>query len=148
MTATTPEKTPSLTRRSGVGRVLIAVYAILALAALGRSGFQLATKFNDAPFAYVLSAVAAVVYVVATISLIAPGRVWTRVAWITISFELAGVLVVGFLSVFVPTLFQHHTVWSIYGIDYVFLPLVMPILGLLWLRRTRAANASSLEGNQ
>jgi len=148
MTATTPEKTPSLTRRSGVGRVLIAVYAILALAALGRSGFQLATKFNDAPFAYVLSAVAAVVYVVATISLIAPGRVWTRVAWITISFELAGVLVVGFLSVFVPTLFQHHTVWSIYGIDYVFLPLVMPILGLLWLRRTRAATASSLEGNQ
>ncbi len=148
MTATTPEKTPSLTRRSGVGRVLIAVYAILALAALGRSGFQLATKFNDAPFAYVLSAVAAVVYVVATISLIAPGRVWTRVAWITISFELAGVLVVGFLSVFVPTLFQHHTVWSIYGIDYVFLPLVMPILGLLWLRRTRAAKASSLGGNQ
>lgn len=146
MTASTPVKTPTPTRRSGVGRVLVAVYAILALAALGRSGFQLATKFSDAPLAYSLSAVAAVVYVIATISLIAPGRFWARVAWITISFELAGVLIVGFLSVFVPNLFQHHTVWSIYGIDYVFLPLVMPILGLLWLRRTRAANAAP-EGN-
>ena len=148
MTATTPVKTPPNTRRSGVGRVLIAVYAILALAALGRSGFQLATKFSDAPLAYSLSAVAAVVYVVATISLIAPGRFWSRVAWVTISFELAGVLIVGFLSVFVPNLFQHHTVWSIYGIDYVFLPLIMPILGLLWLRRTRVANASTPGENQ
>lgn len=145
MTATQPPTAPVLARRPGVGRVLIAVYAVLALAALGRSGFQLATKFNDAPFAYVLSAVAAVVYVVATISLIAPGRIWARVAWVTISFELAGVLIVGCLSVFIPTLFQHHTVWSIYGIDYVFLPLVMPVLGLLWLRRTHAVHTTVSE---
>lgn len=143
MTATTPPLSPPGARWSGVGRVLIAVYAVLALAALGRSGFQLATKFDEAPVAYVLSAVAAVVYVVATISLIVPGRIWARVAWVTISFELAGVLIVGFLSVFVPTLFQHHTVWSIYGVDYVFLPLVMPILGLLWLRRARGQRTTA-----
>lgn len=133
-----PPIAPVRARRSGVGRVLIAVYAVLALAALGRSGFQLATKFNDAPFAYVLSAVAALVYVVATISLIAPRRAWARVAWVTISFELAGVLIVGFLSIFTPALFPHDTVWSVFGRGYLFLPLVMPILGLLWLRRTRA----------
>ena len=148
MTVTTPLNSPPRARRSGVGRVLIAVYAILALAALGRSGYQLATKFNDAPVAYVLSAIAAVVYVVATISLILPGRGWARVAWITISFELAGVLIVGSLSVLVPALFQHHTVWSIYGIDYVFFPLVMPAMGLLWLRRTRASERSVAEDAQ
>lgn len=143
MTATTPLPTSPSTRRSGLGRVLIAVYAILALAALGRSGFQLATKFNDAPSAYILSAVAAVVYVVATISLIAPGRVWARVAWVTISFELAGVLIVGFLSIFLPVLFPHDTVWSVFGRGYVFLPLVMPVLGLLWLRRSRAVASAA-----
>jgi hypothetical protein len=148
MTATPPPLAPPGARWTGAGRVLIAVYAVLALAALGRSGFQLATKFDEAPFAYVLSAFAALVYVVATISLIAPGRVWARVAWVTISFELAGVLIVGFLSVFVPSLFQHHTVWSIYGIDYVFLPLVMPILGLLWLRRTRGERTAVSENAQ
>ena len=136
MTATTPLHAPERNRRTGLGRVLIAVYAVLALAALGRSVFQVATKFNDAPLAYALSAVAALIYVVATVALIAPGRSWTRIAWITISIELAGVVIVGFLSILLPELFPHDTVWSAFGRGYVFLPLAMPILGLLWLRST------------
>ena len=131
-------------RRSGIGRVLIAVYAILALAALGRSVFQLATKFDQAPVAYLLSAAAAAIYVVATVALIAPGPLWARVAWITIGVELAGVLIVGFLSIFLVELFPHDTVWSVFGRGYVFLPLVMPILGLLWLNRNRNQPAESV----
>ncbi|MFT6534747.1 MAG: hypothetical protein ACJAS7_000782 [Alpinimonas sp.] len=136
MTVTTPPQPALSKRRSGLGRVLIAVYAVLALAALGRSVFQVATKFNDAPFAYALSAVAALIYVVATVALIAPGRAWTVIAWVTISVELAGVVIVGFLSIFLPELFPHDTVWSVFGRGYVFLPLVMPVMGLLWLRRS------------
>lgn len=143
MTATTPPHTAKSTRRSGLGRVLIAVYAVLALAALGRSAFQVATKFDDAPLAYALSAVAALIYVVATVALIAPGRAWTVIAWVTISVELVGVLIVGFLSIFLSELFPHDTVWSVFGRGYVFLPLVMPVLGLLWLRRSSSAPAAS-----
>lgn len=123
------------TRRSGAGRILIAVYLVLALAATGRSFYQLVAKFDQAPLAYSLSALAAVVYVVATIALIARGPVWFRIAQITIGFELAGVLVVGLLSLLVPSLFAHPTVWSYFGMGYLFIPLVMPILGLIWLRR-------------
>ena len=123
------------TRRSGAGRILIAVYSVLALAATGRSFYQLVTKFDQAPLAYSLSALAAVVYVVATIALIARGSVWFRIAQITIGFELAGVLIVGLLSLLVPSLFAHPTVWSYFGMGYLFIPLVMPILGLVWLGR-------------
>lgn len=123
------------TRRSGAGRILIAVYLVLALAATGRSFYQLVAKFDQAPLAYSLSALAAVVYVVATIALIARGPVWFHIAQITIGFELAGVLIVGLLSLLVPSLFAHPTVWSYFGMGYLFIPLVMPILGLLWLRR-------------
>lgn len=123
-------------RRRGLGRVLIAVYAVLALAATGRSFYQLATKFDQAPLAYSLSAVAAVVYIFATIALILPGPVWHKIAQITIGFELAGVLVVGLLSLIFPELFAHPSVWSYFGAGYVFIPLVVPILGLIWLRRT------------
>lgn len=120
---------------SGIGRVLVAFYGILALAALGRSGYQIATKFDEAPVAYSLSALAATVYVVATVALVARGAVWFRVAAIAIGFELAGVLIVGTLSVIDPALFPDDTVWSVFGRGYVFIPLVLPILGLLWLRR-------------
>jgi hypothetical protein len=119
---------------TGVGRVLILVYGVLALAAVGRSFVQIVTKFDQAPLAYVLSAIAALVYVVATVALIMPGVRWYRVALSTVGFELFGVLVIGTLSVFEPQLFAHDTVWSVYGRGYVFIPLVLPILGLWWLR--------------
>lgn len=117
--------------------MLIIVYAILALAATGRSIYEIIAKFDQAPFAYSLSAVAAVVYIVATVALIAPGPAWYRVAWVTITFELVGVLTVGTLSLFLPELFAKASVWSWYGMGYLFIPLVLPVLGMLWLRRSR-----------
>lgn len=122
-------------RRSGVGRILIAIYIVLALAATGRSVYQLIEKFEQAPLAYSLSAVAAVVYIFATIALIAPGPIWYSVAKWTIGFELTGVIVVGMLSLVMPEIFAHPTVWSYFGAGYLFVPLVMPIWGLLWLRK-------------
>ncbi|WP_241985872.1 MULTISPECIES: hypothetical protein [Cryobacterium] len=129
------------TRVIGIGRLLIAVYGLLALAATGRSFVQIVSKFSEAPLSYSLSALAAVVYVVATVALIKSGGRWRRVAWITIGFEFAGVLVVGTLSLLDPALFPHDSVWSLYGRGYVFIPLVLPLLGMLWLSRTGKARA-------
>ena len=127
-----------------MGRVLVAVYAILAIAATGRSAFQIIDRFAEAPIAFALSAVAAVVYIVATVAL-ALGR--RRVALATICFELAGVLVVGTISILAPALLgldsvdpfgREATVWSAYGAGYLLVPLVLPVLGLLYLRRRPA----------
>lgn len=117
--------------------MLIAVYAILALAATARSVVQIVTKFEVAPVAYLLSGLAGVVYILATVALLGRGDGWYRVAWVTIVFELVGVLAVGSLSLFDPVLFPADTVWSYYGRGYLFIPLVLPVLGMLWLRRTR-----------
>lgn len=129
-------------RAVGVGRVLIAVYAILALAATARSAYQIATKFEVAPLAYLLSGLAGLIYIVATIALLKRGATWYRVAWITITLELVGVLVVGSLSLWDPVLLPADTVWSYYGRGYIFIPLVLPILGMLWLYRTRPGRAA------
>ena len=124
-------------RQAGIGRVLIAVYAVLALAAAGRSFVQIVQRFGEAPLAYSLSAVAAVVYVIATIALAMRGDAWRGVALAAICFELVGVLVVGTLSLVSPELFAHDTVWSRYGSGYLFIPAVLPFLGLWWLRASR-----------
>ena len=124
-------------RRSGPGRVLIAVYAIFALAATARAGVQLATQFHEAPVAYVLSAFAAVVYIVATVSLARKGIGGWKVARIACLTELVGVLVIGTASLAFSADFPKATVWSWYGAGYGFVPLVLPVLGLLWLKRTR-----------
>ena len=118
---------------AGVGRVLVAAYGVFALSATVRAGVQLGTRFTEAPVAYLLSAFAALVYVVATFTLATDRR---RVAYAAVGVEMAGVLTVGTVSLLVPEAFPRATVWSTYGIGYGLVPLVLPVLGLLWLRRT------------
>jgi cytochrome bd-type quinol oxidase subunit 2 len=124
---------------TGAGRALVAVYGVFALAATARAAVQLATRYSEAPLAYLLSAVAGVVYILATISLARGTATSRRVAIVAIVIELVGVLTIGTLSVVDPEAFPRATVWSVYGIGYGFVPLVLPVLGLLWLRRTRSA---------
>ena len=128
---------PGNTRNTGPGRLLIAVYAVFAISASARAGYQILTKFSEAPLAYLLSAFAALVYVVATVSLAKAGSAWFKVSLAAVLVELAGVLVVGALSVFDAVAFPHETVWSLFGRGYGFIPLVLPVLGLVWLYRRR-----------
>jgi len=121
----------------GFGRVLIVIYAIFAIAATARSAVQLSTQFSQAPVAYLLSAIAAVIYIVATIALARGEGVSRMVATIAVAIELAGVLIVGTLSLILPSVFPHASVWSGFGSGYGFIPLILPIVGLWWLYRSR-----------
>lgn len=117
----------------GIGALLIAVYGVFALSASARALYQLLTEFSEAPLAYLLSAVSAVVYILATVALAKKGPRWRQVAWITVSFELAGVIAVGLLSIMFPQLFAHPSVWSEFGVGYAYIPLFLPVLGLWFL---------------
>ncbi len=128
------------TTRSGPGRILVALYALFAVAATGRSTVQLSLKASEAPVPYTLSLVAALIYVTATVALVRGSRRWRRVAWIACTTELVGVLVVGTVSVLV--MFPDATVWSDYGIGYGFVPLVLPVFGLWWLWHTSTPAAA------
>ena len=124
----------------GIGRLLVAAYAILALAATGRASYELIAKFDQAPLPYALSAFSAAVYIVATIALARSGTTARKIAWIAVSIELVGVVVIGLASFVLPEVFNYEgvqvrTVWSYFGIAYGFVPLVLPVLGLMWLKR-------------
>ncbi len=111
---------PSRHRNSGPGRLLIAVYGIFALAAG--------------------------VYVLATVSLAMPGRRWYWISVGAVGLELVGVLTIGLFSLLDPEAFPNDTVWSLFGRGYGFVPLLLPVLGLWWLylnRRGRAAEPAT-----
>ncbi|QRP45656.1 hypothetical protein I6J71_42230 [Amycolatopsis sp. FDAARGOS 1241] len=128
---------------TGPGRVLVAVYAIFALAATSRAVVQILTKYHEAPLAYVLSALAGVIYLVATVALAIGGERWWRVALVACSVELLGVLTIGTLSIFDRQAFPDATVWSVYGQGYYFIPAVLPLIGLYWLWRTAPKRVSA-----
>jgi hypothetical protein len=119
---------------SGPGVVLLAVYVIFAISAGARAVFQLAVQFHVAPLAYLLSAFSAAVYIVAAVAI---GRERRRLALTAVWIELVGVVVIGLFTVVAPQEFADATVWSDFGIGYGFVPLILPILGLVWLFRAR-----------
>jgi hypothetical protein len=130
----TTAASPPDSTRTGPGRLLVAVYGLFALSASARAAVQIATKFSHAPVAYVLSAIAAMVYILATVTLANGSPTARRIAVVSCSVEFVGVLAVGTWSIADPATFPDATVWSGYGSGYGFVPLVLPIFGLLWLR--------------
>jgi hypothetical protein len=130
-----------MTERPGTGphKLLLTVYAIFTLAAGARSAVQIARDFDAAPAAYSLSVLAAVTYALGWVAIrrAAAGRL--GLAAVMLRLELAGVLGVGTLSLVRPGWFPDASVWSGYGVGYGFLPAVLPVAGLLWLRRQRTA---------
>lgn len=131
---------------TGPGRLLLWLYGIFTVAAVSRSAVQISMKFHHAPLAYVLSAVAGVVYAVILVALAKGGEAARRLAMVCCSAELLGVLTVGTLTIADSSAFADSTVWSYYGVDYLLIPLALPVSGLLWLRRAAAAGRSPAQG--
>lgn len=132
---TTARRTPH--RRDGGGSrgfeiVLIAVYGIFALSATARSLVQVLRDFSFAPVAYGLSLVAALTYIAVTVALVRGGR-RSPLARVLCLLELAGVLIVGTLTVLDPQLFPDATVWGHYGRDYGYVPLLLPVIALAYM---------------
>lgn len=125
---------PPAASRSGAHQVLLLVYAIFTLSAGARAVVQLVTKADVAPVAYSLSLLAALTYALGWVAIRRASEGHTGFASRMLWVELAGVLTVGTLSLLVRDWFPDASVWSDYGIDYGFVPVVLPVAGLLWLR--------------
>jgi hypothetical protein len=129
-----------MSERAGPGRVLMLVYGFFALAAGARSGVQLALHASRAPLAYTLSALAALTYLAATLLIRRAQREPTAARWAArlCLLELAGVVTVGTLSLLDPHAFPDATVWSQYGLGYGFVPAILPLAALRWLKDVKS----------
>jgi hypothetical protein len=121
----------------GPGLILVWFYGVMSVGAVSRSVFQIATDFGRAPLAYTLSAVAAVVYAFITYTLVRGGETARKAALVCCVAELVGVLTVGTWTLLEPSAFPDATVWSDFGMGYVFIPVLLPVTGILWLRGSR-----------
>lgn len=120
---------------SVVGGILALSYPVLGLSALFRAGYQLFLKegvINNS--GSLLSGVAAIVYIVATVGFASRQRWAWWVSVIALVFELLGVVIIGVVTLAEPDLLG-RTVWGNFGADYAFFPLIQPLLGLVWLFR-------------
>lgn len=130
------------TPASGFGRLLVVFYGVFTLSAGARALYQVIRKFDEAPLSISLSALSALIYLVATLALARKGKNAWKVSLLAVGTEMAGVLLVGLFSYLQPQYFALASVWSHFGSGYGYIPLVLPMVGLWWLTRTRPATAS------
>lgn len=128
---------------SGPGMLLLWLYGVMVVGAVSRSAVQISTEFDKAPLAYSLSAVAGLVYGFITYSLVRGGETARRAALVCCAAELVGVLTVGTWTLVEPSAFPDATVWSDYGIGYLFIPVLLPLSAMYWLRKARTADRSA-----
>lgn len=122
---------------------LVVAYAVLALAALGRSSYQIATKLSEAPLPYLVSGLSAALYAVIALALV---KRWAGVALVGTAIELAGVLLVGTLGYIEPTWWPDETVWTGYGSAYGWFPLILPTVALVLLVKERRGRRDDAPG--
>lgn len=133
------EKAPRNRLISGPGTLLVWLYGVMVVGAVSRSIYQIATEFDRAPLAYSLSAVAGLVYGFITYTLVRGGETARKAALVCCAAELVGVLTVGTWTLVDPSAFPDATVWSDFGMGYVFIPVLLPLSAIFWLRKTRVA---------
>ncbi|MGW8063353.1 hypothetical protein ACVV2G_14015 [Streptomyces ziwulingensis] len=124
---------------AGPGILLVWLYGVMVVSAVSRSAYQISTEFDRAPLAYTLSAIAGVVYGFITYTLVRGGETARRAALVCCAAELVGVLAVGTWTLVEPSAFPDTTVWSDFGMGYLFIPVLLPLSALYWLRRARTA---------
>ena len=123
------------------GVILAISYPVLAISTGFRAVYQLFFKEGVTNYlAPALTAVAALLYLVATVGFAVQQKWAWRLSVAALSLEMVLVLVVGTLSLIYPDVIG-HTVWRYYGIDYGFFPLIQPLLGLLWLFHPKTREA-------
>ncbi|MFI2509793.1 hypothetical protein [Streptomyces sp. NPDC018972] len=138
--AATQEKPAGTRLIGGPGLLLVWLYGVMVVGTVSRSAYQIATEFDRAPLAYALSAAAGVVYGFITYTLVRGGETARRAALVCCAAELVGVLTVGTWTLVEPSAFPDATVWSEYGMGYLFIPVLLPLTAVYWLRRARPAS--------
>lgn len=118
---------------SVAGGILGVSYPVLAISTGARAVYQLFFKEGVTDYLPpVLTMVAALLYLVATVGF-TRRRQWAwRVSVIALSVETVFTVVVGTLSLINYDLVGHNA-WTYFGMDYAFFPLIQPLLGLAWL---------------
>lgn len=119
----------------GAGMILAVSYPVLALSTGVRAMYQGFLKDEVTNYlAVALSGVAAICYLLATIGFTYKRKWAWQLSVVVLIFETVMALAIGGLSL--TTTYADvigRTVWRSFGADYGYLPLIQPILGLLWL---------------
>ena len=120
-------------RSLGLGRVVMVLFWAFG-AWTTVAGVSDLLHVGDGPVGTaIVSLLAGVAYLVAALGITHNGRRMRVIGWAAMGVCTVGPLLVGLLGLGVPELAGTRSPWSAFGAYYWFVPLVLPVIGLVWL---------------
>lgn len=120
----------------GLGRIVMALFWIFGAVTLIPAVVAL-IRDMEAPIGPRLVAVlAGLTYIVAAVGITHNGKKMRTIAWGAMAVALAGPYIMGLFELGLEPLSQVVSAWSNFGADYLYIPLVLPPVGIVWLWRS------------
>lgn len=120
-------------RSLGLGRVVMVLFWAFGVWTTVMGVIDL-LHVGDGPLgSAIVSVLAGVVYLVAALGITHNGRRMRIIGWAAMVVCAVGPLLVGLLGLGIPELWATRSTWSAFGAHYSFIPLVLPVIGLVWL---------------
>ncbi|MDT3767568.1 hypothetical protein QS713_05760 [Gleimia hominis] len=117
----------------GLGRIVIVIFWLMAAWSL-YDAFLFLMRNPSVPLGPRLVGIAvAVGYVAAAAALTHNGKRMRILGWSAVGFELVGVLMTSLMELGIPQAQRQLGMWTSFGANYYFAPLIVPAIGLLWL---------------
>lgn len=120
-------------RSLGLGRIVLAVYWIFGLVTSAIAVVDLVNHGQGALGPRFVSLLGGLVYLVAAAALTHNGRRMRVVGWSCVVVELLGPIIVGLVGLGIPEVSGARSVWADFGADFWYLPIAIPVVGLVWL---------------
>lgn len=117
----------------GLGRIVMAIFWLFGAWTLIVSIRSLIGIGGEPLGPALVSLLAALIYLTAAIALTHNGRRMRMVGWASVGISLAGPILTGLLGVGTSEVSAEFSPWSRFGEYYYYLPLVIPVIGLVWL---------------
>lgn len=118
----------------GLGRLVMAAFWIFGAWVTTNAVVDIVHLDSSGPIGPALVALfAGLLYLLAALALTHNGRRMRMIGWACVCVEAIGPVLVGVLGVGLPQLSDPRSPWGAFGADYWYIPLVLPVVGLVWL---------------
>lgn len=120
-------------RSLGLGRVVMALFWVFGVWTTVTGVLDLVHVGEGPLGSAIVSVLAGVVYLVAAVGITHNGRRMRIIGWAAMVVSAVGPILVGLLGLGLPELSATRSPWGAFGGHYFFIPLVLPVIGLVWL---------------
>ncbi len=120
----------------GLGRIVMAIFWIFGLLTTVPAVIDLIRDVNSPIGPRLVAVLAGAIYLVIAVGITHNGRKMRLISWAAMIAAFVGPYIMGLFELGVEPVSEVSSAWSHFGAQYWYVPLVLPLVGFVWMWRS------------